>query len=95
MNLKEVCKEIARRHRNISAYRVESVLQSFLDVVEDELSKGGSIYFRRLGRIEIRCRRWAYKRKRKHWFDEKVRGVTIVPHIKVSAHLKNLFKKGE
>jgi len=93
MNLRELCKEIAKRHKNITAYRAETVLQSFLDIIEHELINGRDIYLRRLGKIEATTKMWAYKRKRKWWFDEKVEGMSIVPHVKVSKHLKNLFGK--
>ena len=92
MNLRELCKEIARRHKNITAYRAETVLQSFLDIVEDELRIGNDIYLRRLGKIEVRIRHWVCKRKRKWWFDEKVEGVSLVPYVKVSEHLKKLWR---
>lgn len=91
MNLREICKEISKRHKNITAYRAETVLQSFLDIIEDELRKGNNIYLRRFGKIEVRTRHWAYKRKRKWWFDEKVEGFSYVPHVKVSEHLKKLW----
>ena len=93
MNLREICKEIARCHKNITAYRAETVLQSFLDIVEDELRNGGNICLRRFGKIEVRTRRWTYKRKKRFWFDEKVEGCSVIPHVKVSRHLKNLFGK--
>ena len=93
MNLHEICKEISNRHKRISVYKAEQVLQSFLDIVEDELYNVGYIYLRRFGKIEVRARRWAYRRKRKWWFDEKVEGFSIIPHVKVSRHLKNLFGK--
>ena len=93
MNLRQICKEIAKRHKNITAYRAETVLQSFLDIVEDELRIGNEIYLRRLGKITTITIFWVYKRKRKWWFDEKVEGCSVIPHVKVSRHLKNLFGK--
>jgi len=93
MNLHEICKEISNRHKRISVYKAEQVLQSFLDIVEDELRSGHYIYLRRFGKIETRTKHWAYKRKKRFWFDEKVEGCSVIPHVKVSRHLKNLFGK--
>jgi len=96
LNLKELSQEVAERE-GISAWKVKSIINTMMDVINEQLRAGKYVYIQRLGKIMMRAKSWQYTVKGGKWWNRNKTaiGITRVPCIKLSKRLRREIKRGK